>query len=278
MGARLVQAQERVARLAFNHTHPVDEYQSTPGIPAPDGSYPGWAYNVQVQPTWEVPERIESLIATIPAGATACIAKLGDRWIDLLSLANSASDDNLGIAQEQVSSPTLTGTSFVWVNTTGQPVLPTGFRAFFTADAVVANRFGVIQYHDAAGNILVSSQYTTAVVASTTIAWNAFIGASQSNSASGFATVPLPSDVMIPPGGNFTLSVANEDVADTLSQIELEYQANSPLNNSATVSFNGLGIVLNRDDDRLMLLNGVLLNGPTHFELMGYADEIWGNA
>jgi hypothetical protein len=39
-----------------------------------------------------------------------------------------------------------------------------------------------------------------------------------------------------------------------------------------------LGIVLFQDDDRLLLLNGTLTAGPTHFELTGYADEIYGNA
>lgn len=40
----------------------------------------------------------------------------------------------------------------------------------------------------------------------------------------------------------------------------------------------GLGVILNEDDDRLLLLGGTLTAGPTHFELMGFAHEIWGNA
>jgi hypothetical protein len=39
-----------------------------------------------------------------------------------------------------------------------------------------------------------------------------------------------------------------------------------------------VGCILNQDDDRLLLMNGVLTQGPTHFELTGYAHELYGNA
>jgi len=44
-----------------------------------------------------------------------------------------------------------------------------------------------------------------------------------------------------------------------------------------TFTGTGLGIIIKENDDRLLLLAGTLTAGPTHFEIMGFAHEIWGN-
>jgi len=84
--ARQTLAMERMARRLFDLSHPVDEYQSTPGIPQqwPGGNLAGqFPYAVQLTPSWELPEKIESILWTIPVGITAAWAKLSDRWISL---------------------------------------------------------------------------------------------------------------------------------------------------------------------------------------------------
>jgi hypothetical protein len=141
MWLRMVKAQERTARLAFDQSHPVDEYQWTQGIPQNPAAAPApYTAAIQLTASWEVPERIESIIATVPVGATAAIVKLADRWINI---------------------------------------------------------------HPNTGTAL---------------------------------TAP------------------------------------------ATVSYLGLGIILNRDDDRLLLFEGTITAGPCGLELMGFADEVYGNA
>lgn len=134
--------QLREMREAFDLRHPVDEYQSTPGLPnqtTATSSYPeGFNFAVQLTADWQLPERIESYLVTVPVGTTLAVMKLGDRYINV--------------------------------------------------------------YNGAA---------TTA---------------------------------------------------------------------AQTFSNTGLGIILHEDDDRLLLLAGTLTAGPTHFELMGFAHEIWGNA
>ncbi len=57
----------------FDHSHPVDEYQSTPGWPS--GGV------MEVTPTWETTERIDSILVGVPAGVTSVILQLGDRYI-----------------------------------------------------------------------------------------------------------------------------------------------------------------------------------------------------
>jgi hypothetical protein len=72
----------RQARQNFDHSHPVDEYISSLGIDAInnwDGA--PWTSAVIVQPTWDMPERIESIVVGLPVGCTNAVIKLGDRWI-----------------------------------------------------------------------------------------------------------------------------------------------------------------------------------------------------
>jgi hypothetical protein len=279
MARRMLVAQERMARLAFNHTHPVDEYISSAGVPATDANYPPYTSYVQLQPTWEIPERIDSLIATIPAGATAAVAKLGDRWIDLLSLA-SPSQEITGSNQQSFAgvSPGA-GNSYNFQNTTGLPFTLLAAQFFLQTSATVLNRFPEVIVLDASGNIIFSTIDVTAVVASSSITTHAYIGATQLNSSSGNTILPLAQGVVVPPGGTVRLTSANLDAGDTISAITMTIDPSGDSAESpATVVMDGLGIILSRDDDRLLLLQGTLNNGPTHFELMGYADEIWGNA
>lgn len=65
----------RQSRMLYDHSRPVDEYQSTPGWPA-NGL-------IEVTPTYEMPERIEAILAIIPVGVTLAQLQLGDRWITL---------------------------------------------------------------------------------------------------------------------------------------------------------------------------------------------------
>lgn len=83
---REMQDMLRNQRLGFDATHPVDEYSSTLGVPATvnwtDGNV-SFATYLEVTRTWDIPERIESILACIPVGATQAVLKLGDRWINL---------------------------------------------------------------------------------------------------------------------------------------------------------------------------------------------------
>lgn len=47
---------------------------------------------------------------------------------------------------------------------------------------------------------------------------------------------------------------------------------------AASQTFNGigLGIILNEDDDRLLTITPTPVNGPCHFELCGWADQLYG--
>jgi hypothetical protein len=132
----------RIERQAFNKTHPVDEYISTPGVPAAGSVTAAWPFtvtaSVELQPTWQMPERIDAYLVCLPVGTTLAVMALGDRYI-----------------------------------------------------------------------VIYSGSALTAVT---------------------------------------------------------------------TYSYQGLGIILTEDDNRVLLLAGTLTAGPTHFELMGYADEVWGNA
>lgn len=66
---------DRQSRMLYDHSRPVDEYISTPGWPA--GGY------IEVTPTYEIHERIESILAVIPIGVTNAQLQLGDRWLTL---------------------------------------------------------------------------------------------------------------------------------------------------------------------------------------------------
>ena len=76
----------RQARSQFDISHPVDEYISSPGLPSVstgDEVPPPYTSGVLLQRTWDLPERIESVIVTLPVGCTSAILKLADRWINV---------------------------------------------------------------------------------------------------------------------------------------------------------------------------------------------------
>jgi hypothetical protein len=62
---------------AFDYSHPVDEY-------APQGS-PGAVQSLTVQPDYDMPERITTIMVIIPVGATGASLQLGQRTWQLYS-------------------------------------------------------------------------------------------------------------------------------------------------------------------------------------------------
>jgi hypothetical protein len=273
-------ASERLARIAFDKTHPVDEYISTPGIPPPNGQFAGFAYALQLQPSYWMPEKIESLLATIPAGATTCWVKLDDRYIDLLSLA---ANQGAALATKQTTpvsgASSVAGSNFTYTNNTGAPQEIVSYYTNFNTDATVANRFPGYEITSAGGAFLASARDLTAVVASSTLNMSGFIGAFQNNAATGTQVLALPNGLFIPPGGTFQLVGVAATSADQFTNVDLTFNSEAgSLAQPATVLLDGMGMILDQDDDRFMLIGGTLTGGPTHFELMGYADEIYGNA
>lgn len=75
----ILQDMLRGMRNRFDHSHPVDEYQSTTGVPT--------GGRLDIQPTYDIPERIESILAVIPIGVQAATLQLGDRIFSLLGAA-----------------------------------------------------------------------------------------------------------------------------------------------------------------------------------------------
>lgn len=67
---------------AFDYTHPVDEYapQGMPSAAAAAG-----LLSVTVQPDYDMPERIETILVIVPAGATSALLQLGQRTLQLYS-------------------------------------------------------------------------------------------------------------------------------------------------------------------------------------------------
>lgn len=124
---------------------------------------------------------------------------------------------------ETAESNPAAGQPFIWTNTTGAPISLTALRGFLTTDSVVANRFIGIQLKDANNNIIAGLQDTIAVVASSTITINSYQGATQTNGASGFISLPLPTNLTVPVNGTVVLTIANMDAGDQLSQIVIAY-------------------------------------------------------
>jgi hypothetical protein len=275
---RMRVAQERQARIAFDKTHPVDEYISSFGVPQSDATYTPYTSYVELQPTWEIPEKINTILATIPAGATACTAKLGDRYFDLMSAAVAGSGGQLskGLLEVVPANPSA-GAGYEYTNDLTTPLLLNSVTATLATDSVAANRLLRFQWIDPNGNIAEECGDTTDIVASSTVLWYGALGISDTGAgANGHVYGPLPY-LILEPGWSFKITVGAMDPGDQLENIVLAFQQNQ-LTQAQTVILNDLGIILNRSDDRLMLLQGTLTAGPTHFELMGYADEIWGNA
>lgn len=254
--ARQATAQERLLRILFDKTHPVDEYISSLGLPQP-GNYDGAPYTgfVQLTRTWDMPERIESLIYTIPAGATSAVAKLGDRWINLMPAPTAASVltlQNSGIvatpgAGGVIATVTVTGPALYSVATELQNIVAGTVNDNYGLFAQALLKF--TYPYDAADTAVQTYPPVIVSVASATT--------------------------------SIKLEAIAADATGTYSGgIVVTPQAvtQSPLLAPYSNSFDGLGIVLDQDDDRFMLLQGTLSAGPTHFELMGFADEIYGAA
>jgi hypothetical protein len=66
---------------AFDYTHPVDEY-APQGMSSTMALYPNI---INVQPDYDMPERIEAITVIIPVGATLAVLQLGQRTMTLYS-------------------------------------------------------------------------------------------------------------------------------------------------------------------------------------------------
>lgn len=73
--AAQVEELKRQSRKLYDHSNPVDEYESSLGVPASN--------MVEIQPSYEIAERIECIFASLPVGITAATLQLGDRQIVL---------------------------------------------------------------------------------------------------------------------------------------------------------------------------------------------------
>lgn len=67
---------------AFNYSHPVDEY-APQGMPSPASG--AGLLTITVQPDYDMPERIETILVIIPVGATSALLQLGQRTMQLYS-------------------------------------------------------------------------------------------------------------------------------------------------------------------------------------------------
>lgn len=66
----------RISRQAFNHANPVDEFQTS--------SFDG-ALVYRWYADYEIPERIEGILVSLPVGITGATLQLGQRYIPLYS-------------------------------------------------------------------------------------------------------------------------------------------------------------------------------------------------
>lgn len=80
LGVQFQQRQllERIARQLYDHSNPVDEWSSSSGVDIATGS-------VEIMPDYEIPERIESITASLPVGITSAVLQLGQRYVVLYS-------------------------------------------------------------------------------------------------------------------------------------------------------------------------------------------------
>jgi hypothetical protein len=92
-------------------------------------------------------------------------------------------------------------------------------------------------------------------------------------------SISYPGNGLLGTGGDPTVTVSA--VANGSSgTISLEGQnlSQALTTGNTIVNLQNLGIILNRDDVRTLVLSPVPSAGPVHIELMGFADEIYGNA
>jgi hypothetical protein len=215
MMERQAVAAERLARGAYDNSHPVDEYISSDGVPnQTNTSEFGATFDVVLELTrnWDLPEKIESYIVTLPIGTVSAWLKLADRWITLYG-------NPVGL----IPGPGLPASTVPVQNPYPYPV-----------------------------NATIIGGTVTAV----------FVNGIQVGAGDGTYIVPAAGSLSI------TYSVAPSLLWTGTA---------TPLPAPLTITNNGLGFILNQDDDRLLLINGTLTSGPTHFEIMGHADEIYGN-
>jgi hypothetical protein len=93
----------------------------------------------------------------------------------------------------------------------------------FVSDAVVANRFLSIQVLDAAGHLIAKTANQAAVLASTAITISAWPTASQQNSATGTAILPLFGGLWLQPGWTLSLIASGIDAGDQINLIALSF-------------------------------------------------------
>jgi hypothetical protein len=139
------------------------------------------------------------------------------------SAANALQSATTGQTSSAQPSPAA-GSNFVYTNNTGAAQQIVAATAVFTADAVADNRFLSYAIKDAAGNTIAADADGTAVIASDVVNLRLYQGAAQINSASGNVTLPLPSGLYIPAGGEFLLNGV-VDSGDAWSSIVLAFAA-----------------------------------------------------
>lgn len=76
----------RVRRHNYDIQHPVDEYESSSGLPVAQ-SYVAFndtfGFVVQLQRMWDLPSKIDRIVYALPLGTTLAVAKLGERFVPL---------------------------------------------------------------------------------------------------------------------------------------------------------------------------------------------------
>jgi len=241
---QMMQEALRESRVLFDHTHPVDEYISSPGVPTSNPT--------EITRTWDMPERIESILAVIPPGVQQALLQLGDRYITLFNaLDSSSSIEATGV----VASPGAGTVIATAVVPAGEYVANTMFNIGGTAGAADSNNVGL---------------YVNGVLVQTLVIGS---GSTANNQQQ------IPITLNIPAGGaTVTLqAIAAGSVATYRAGFSL-IPSSGALTQSLVVELNGLGIILGQSDARFLTLTPLPVTGPFHIELMGWADEIFGNA
>lgn len=249
---------ERLSRQGYDKSHPVDEYISTTGYPEnPDNN---GVYRVIITPTWMLPEKIESILYTLPAGTTSAILRLADRRINLF--------------------PDLPGADpAATVNGYGSLATPGAGAAIASAAAVPIAGYYSVSWQTR-NNAAVTNGNNYAIFVNGVEVPGA-VGLT-GTAAQSQPVVQTPIQVYVPQGGIISVNAIAADglgtytaaLAATLEGVT-DYP---PLASPYTNYMNGLSIIINEDDERYFELTGTFTAGPTHIELMGHADEIYGNA
>jgi hypothetical protein len=232
----------RGMRDRYNHAHPVDEYISTQGVP--------FSGVIDIQPTWSIPERIESIIAFIPNEETTA-GMLGS-----------------GQVTNPAANAPVTGASVVlpqgvydinWSVGLAGTLTPTDRNNFLLLA-------GATPVATAENNINVGVVYGQAplrvVVPAGGLTYSITVGANANAAAVYLATLsatPLATDV--------GQQIATLQLGDRFFQLPI-----------GLTTIQGVGIILNQDDTRRLTISPAPVTGPVHIELMGWADEIFGNA